>query len=71
VIIGYTVEILDCGGKVLQTLNTTNRMLNVKELLPFRVYGYRIAAYTSAGVGPFTNCSTIQTLQDGKHAYTC
>jgi len=66
VIRGYTVVIqaVDTGGTVI--FNTTHLMMTVEDLLPFRNYVYRIAAYTLAGLGPFSTDYWIQTLQAGR-----
>jgi len=67
VIRGYTVVILAVNTDGTLTFNTTHLMTTVEDLLPFRNYVYRIAAYTLAGLGPFSIDYRIQTLQAGRH----
>ena len=70
IIVGYEVVVVKTsnGFKTNTTLQITEVQLKVEELSPLTTYSYQVAAYTSAGVGPFTEPTAIITraLKEGK-----
>lgn len=71
IILGYTVIVeLASNGTRIEIVNTSLTMLDVNNLMPLTVYVCKLAAYTSAGSGPFAKSPNIRTdkeEQKGKH----
>ena len=63
--IDYVAVLTQVGTSTSEEFTTTDTTLNIGSLLPFRDYGFRVAARTSAGVGPYTPEEAFQTPEDG------
>ena len=59
VITGYDVTISDMSYGDTHYLSTNQTYLNIDFLLPFRTYGFFIAALTEVGNGPFSTGETV------------
>ena len=58
---------MEIGVGLMHNYSTSNNTFTVSGLHPYRLYSYRVAAHTAAGVGNFTDPSTIRTNEEGKN----
>lgn len=66
IIIGYNISIEDTlasGSTII--LSTPFSNITIYSLEPFTTYQYRIAAYTSVGLGPYSDQMFFRTLESG------
>jgi len=65
IIAGYSALVVRMGtsDSMLLVVNTTNTLLEVNNLRPSTQYNFTAAAYTSAGIGAYTEPVLITTLQ--------
>ncbi len=66
IIISYEVDITSVQASINYKINSSTTSLILRDLLPFTTYSYRVAARTSAGLGPFSTPITFLTDEAGK-----
>ena len=65
-VLGYNITITAVTtGTKLQYNSITSTSLTVSDLHPYNTYRCRVAAFTTAGTGPFTTVLEQTTEQDG------
>lgn len=64
-IILYTITVTYVETGATYSLTTTNTMLTVSSLTPFKTYQFSVAASTAVGQGPYTPQLSVTTLMDG------
>ena len=66
-IVGYSLQLLevDTGERFNYTV-TSQTVFTALSLHPYYSYVCTLAAYTEAGVGPYTEAITQRTLEDGE-----
>ena len=66
---GYAIVInsTETGLNLNKTVNSSR--ISIEDLKPFSTYEYKVAAFTIAGIGPFSTSKLLQTLQDGIMIY--
>lgn len=72
VIVGYKIQLSRAvNPRDFILLETENKTLLIGEVYikPFTQYLFRIAAFTTAGTGPFSESLRINSLEDGKPSY--
>ena len=74
-VLGYSITITAVETWTSSQYNSTSKSLTISELHPYYTYRCRVAAFNSAGVGPFTTVVEKTTDQDGmcvssSHEYT-
>ena len=67
VIQGYTVVIeeAETGNRLLHNTGGSITAYQASMLHPYYTYSCKVAAYNSAGTGPFTEEDSLRTSQDG------
>ena len=65
IILSYIVNITDMETREQMQLTSVSQSLNVRGLMPFTTYLCNVAASTAIGTGPFSNVTTVQTLEAG------
>ena len=65
VITGYNISLIDTTTGHEIYLVSHNISISVDSLHPYTIYQYRIAAFTSVGLGPYSNLVTFQTQESG------
>ena len=65
VITGYNISLIDTTTGHEIYLVSHNVSISVDSLNPYTIYQYRIAAFTSVGLGPYSNLLTFQTEESG------
>jgi hypothetical protein len=73
IIIAYEIlyEPLDTfdGLIGIEAVNTTNTLITISDLQEFTGYNISVRAYTSAGLGPYSDIITDMTPEDGKSLF--
>lgn len=73
IIIAYEIlyEPLDTfdGLIGIEAVNTTNTLITISDLQEFTGYNISVRAYTSAGLGPYSDIITDMTPEDGKNLF--
>lgn len=66
---GYRVDILEVetGTRQQYTTGQSVKRYQATMLHPYYNYQCKVAAYNSAGTGPYTSVVSRTTLEDGKH----
>ena len=64
-ITGYNISLIDTTTGHEIYLVSHNVSISVDSLNPYTIYQYRIAAFTSVGLGPYSNLLTFQTEESG------
>ena len=65
VITGYNISLIDITNGYEFYLVSHNISISVDSLHPYTIYQYRIAGFTSVGLGPYSNLVTFQTQESG------
>ena len=66
-IVGYSLQLLEVDtGERLNYTVTSQTVFTAPRLHPYYSYVCTLAAYTEAGVGPYTEAITQRTLEDGE-----
>ena len=65
VIIGYNFSLHDSSNDLLVTTVTYTNNSTVSFLEPYTTYQWRVAAFTSVGLGPYSSWSFFQTQEAG------
>lgn len=65
VIIGYNISIKDSESIFSVYLLSSTTSVIVSILEPYTTYQWRMAAYTSVGLGPYSSWLFFQTHEDG------
>ena len=63
--IDYVAVLTQPQTSTSEEFTTTDTSFNITGLLPFTEYLFRVAARTSAGVGPYTQEVLFKTPEDG------
>ena len=67
IITEYNITFIEVGSSNVRLFTTTTNKFNVSMLSPYTLYNFAVSAITSVGMGPLSNYTTLQTLQDGKN----
>ena len=65
VINGYFINITTNNFEESQLLFSTEEFIAVDSLQPYTMYFYSVAAYTDAGLGPYSVIFPVTTEEDG------
>ena len=68
-IAGFKVHLIESKSNLvtgLETENTTILIEGDNVIKPFTLYYCKVAAFTMAGVGPYSEIISIRTIEDGK-----
>ena len=70
IITGYQVRVIvaESGRQFEHTVETTYYNVTTS-ITPYTTYNLAVAARTVNGTGPFSNMTTVRTLEDGKKHY--
>ena len=66
-VLGYRITITAVETGTASQYNSTSTSLTISELHPYYTYQCKVAAFNSAGVGPFTTVVEKMTDQDGMY----
>lgn len=68
---GYRIDILEVetGTRLMYTTGQSVMRYQATMLRPYHNYQCKVAAYNSAGNGPYTSVVPRTTLEDGKHLH--
>ena len=68
VIVGYTVNIVSDDYSMMFQLYSDDHATNLSATIfkPYTVYRCAVAAFTTPGIGPYSNEAVILTPEDGK-----
>ena len=64
-VLGYSITVTAVRAGTKLQYNSTSTSLTVSDLHPYYTYHCRVAALTTAGMGPFTTVVEQTTEQDG------
>ena len=66
VISGFKINLIESPSNNITALDVENTTITIEEVKPFTLYYAEVAAYTLAGIGPYTERINVLTEEDGK-----
>ena len=66
-VLGYSITLVAVETGTASQHNSSSTSLTISELHPYYTYQCRVAAFNSAGIGPFTAVVEKMTDQDGMY----